>query len=46
LAAFAIQTMPKHWPNVVGSFVKIFEEASNMQVKGAKSVSHNAAHGK
>jgi hypothetical protein len=26
--------MPKHWPNVVGSFVKIFEEASNMQVKG------------
>ncbi|CAB3981584.1 importin-13 isoform X2 [Paramuricea clavata] len=31
LSAFAIQTMPRHWPNVVRDFVKIFEEASNMQ---------------
>ncbi|XP_028412939.1 importin-13-like isoform X2 [Dendronephthya gigantea] len=31
LAAFAIQTMPRHWSNVVKDLVKIFEEASNAQ---------------
>ena len=32
MAAFAIQTMPRHWKNVVQDVIKIFEAASISQV--------------